>query len=191
MALPTGQISMSEIRNEFKGSSGQIAMSELARGGTYVPPTHFNANIPGDGQRAMSQYRGAGSDIDMDAAYTVYDAAAAPANALAQVYVYANGLIEGYGGVSAFSDYWAPNYSSPGSWYEVYLQVLSGTGPNLGDPINTWLALSSNRYWQLQATADGSWTGTWRVHIRNAITDVTKDYCDISVEADRFTVGGK
>lgn len=183
MALAaSGTLAMSSMRNEYKASSGAISMSELARSGSYVPNLTINSGVPTSGQRSISQYYSSGSDINMDASYTTSDYSTAPTSATSIITAYNNGNLAGTGGVASFSGTWVGAASAPGAYYECYLEVISGSSPDAGDSVATWIALTSDRSWTLTtAGVASSKSATWRLHIRNAATDVTKDYTDISV----------
>lgn len=59
MALPTsGQISLSMIRTEFS-IPGEVKLSQLYRGGPYVPNTAANAAVPTSGAIKLSNFYGA------------------------------------------------------------------------------------------------------------------------------------
>lgn len=59
MALPTsGQISLSMIRTEF-GITGEVKLSQLYRGGLYVPNIPANAAVPTSGAIKLSNFYGA------------------------------------------------------------------------------------------------------------------------------------
>ena len=72
----SGAVSMSQIRNMFKGSSGAISMSELRRGGTsqaygskfyhIVPVSPSSYGIPSSGQISVNHFRGKAKDYLLD-----------------------------------------------------------------------------------------------------------------------------
>jgi hypothetical protein len=56
---PTGPISLSQIRNEFKASSGSVRLGELYRGGAFVPDGYFYTldQVPINSTIRMGQFR--------------------------------------------------------------------------------------------------------------------------------------
>lgn len=63
MALPSsGAISLSAIASEF-GDSTPNSISEFYRGGSLVPNTSINTNVPTSGQISFSQFRGAADQL--------------------------------------------------------------------------------------------------------------------------------
>jgi hypothetical protein len=67
MAIPaSGEISWSQLRAEFGGGSGELALSSLYRGGSRIranaannPSTNLAASVPAGGEIALSNFRGA------------------------------------------------------------------------------------------------------------------------------------
>lgn len=63
MALQTsGPISLQDIQNEF-GGGNPINISEYYRGGTYVPNSTTNSNIPTGGVIKLSDFYGGSNEI--------------------------------------------------------------------------------------------------------------------------------
>ena len=63
MALPSsGAISLSAIASEF-GDSTPNSISEFYRGGSLVPNTSINTNVPTSGEISFSDFRGAANQL--------------------------------------------------------------------------------------------------------------------------------
>lgn len=60
----------------------------------------------------------------------------------------------------------AAKVAGVGDDYEVRATQVSGSPPNVGDVLNTWLSLSAARAWGMSRSAQGSTTGTILVEIR-------------------------
>lgn len=69
--------------------------------------------------------------------------------------------------IDAATDWVIPNGAAPSN-FEIRLTVSSGTAPNTGgsSAVNTWLALTTNRLWELQRGSIGTLQGTWLIEIR-------------------------
>lgn len=66
MALPTsGQLSLNDIQTEFGGTS-PIEIIEYYRGGTYVPDTAANSDIPISGEISIEDFYGGDSSPALD-----------------------------------------------------------------------------------------------------------------------------
>lgn len=59
----SGAISLEQVRNKFKSSSGSISMSELYRGGTYVFTSSYNNSIAASGSISLGSFYGSASRI--------------------------------------------------------------------------------------------------------------------------------
>lgn len=152
MTLPaSGSINIGQLRTEFKGGSAAISLSEMYRSGTYVPPLTANAGIPTSGAIQMDDFYSSTVSTDMDASYTAESIGVKGGGSTCTLWVYTDGTIFSACFptiITNFSDTWVASSSAPGSWYDVYVSVTSGTSPT-GDSLSTWLALTSNRSWVL------------------------------------------
>lgn len=184
MPMPSsGAINFGQLQTEF-GGSNPIGLNEYYRGGTYVPAIAANASIPTSGAINLAQFYGATKNIDLDSSYTI---AGSGVTAIATLSAFRNGNFTGVGGVLDFSDTWvnAGGSTTAGDHYEIYLSVISGTGPSSGDAINTWHSLSSTRSWTLPNGGENVLlTGTWRVQIRHSPTGTVVDTTDVSISVE-------
>lgn len=142
MALPTsGPISIQDIVNEF-GGSGTHSLSEYYRGGTYVPNTPANSNIPTSGSISLSNFYGAVASPTISfTGGTVSDAFGATLQWRSDGTYIGSGVVSGpqIGGT------WVePTSAAPDC--EVYAEVLSG---GVSGTINTWLSTASNWTWSV------------------------------------------
>ena len=73
------------------------------------------------------------------------------------------------GGTQTYTN-WIDPLSSAGSNYEVKLTVPSGTSPNVGSTIGSFLGLGSTRSWGYQSSSALDISATWRLEIREVAT---------------------
>ena len=71
-------------------------------------------------------------------------------------------------------DWCTPTGGTPGDDFEIRCTKNSGTNPT-GSGLGTWLALSSDRNWQLAQTVVGSKTCNLTIEIRDAATQTVQD----------------
>jgi hypothetical protein len=84
-----------------------------------------------------------------------------------------------------------PTVTDVGDWispklgmgnYEVRATLNSGTSPT-GSALNTWLVLSTSRFWQIQRTTIGTNLSQLLIEIRLASSGVVMDSATIDLEA--------
>jgi Putative phage tail protein len=99
----------------------------------------------------------------------VNDFAIDPANATAGWYFNADGTVDRFSNPT-FTQFnasteWLPG--GPGSPINYVIRATnnSGSNPNLGDSLNTWLALTSDRSWRWTATSPGTYSGSVKIEI--------------------------
>jgi hypothetical protein len=177
----SGAITLVDIRNEFKAASGAVSLSEMYRSGTYVPPLTANAGIPTSGQIQLDDFYSTTVVTDMDASYSAESIGIKGGGSTVSFTVGNDGNIASIcipSIVTNFSDTWVASSSAPGSWYEVYVSVSSGTSPT-GASLNTWLALSSDRTWTLSSSASCTLT----LKIRHKYNTASEETCTIYLTA--------
>lgn len=180
MAMPSsGAINFGQLQTEF-GGSNPIGINEYYRSGTYVPPLTANASVPTSGAISMSNFYSATVSTDMDASYTAESVGVKGGGSTCTLWVYTDGTIFSACSptiITNFSDTWVASSSAPGSWYEIYVSVTSGTSPT-GDSLNTWLALTSNRSWVLNTN-----TCVLSVKIRHKYNTGSEETTSVSLTA--------
>lgn len=101
-----------------------------------------------------------------------------------------NGLSP-YSYVDVQAGQWASTEPSSGVGddYEVRLTVNSGSNPSSGPSVSTWLALSTQRQWDLEATGtDTSLSGNWTIEIRDTATSTVQDSATFAISSTVTTV---
>jgi hypothetical protein len=187
MTLPaSGAITLAAIRNEFKAASGAVSLSEMYRSGTYVPPLTANAAIPTSGAIQMDDFYSATVSTDMDATYDASWISLSNGATGVTLEVHPDGAIlsSGYGdggSVTGFSDTWVVASANPGAWYELYVSVSSGNTPT-GDSLNTWIAITSIRYYSLDiASGPDSKSCTLSVKIRHKYNTASEETTTVTL----------
>lgn len=186
MTLPaSGAITLAAIRNEFKAASGAVSLSEMYRSGTYVPPLTANAAIPVSGAIQLDDFYSSTVVTDMDTTYDASWISVTNADTGVTLEVHPDGSIvsSGYGDgqVTGFSDTWVLASANPGAWYELYVSVTSGNTPS-GDSLNTWIALTSIRYYSLDiAAGPDSKSCTLSVKIRHKYNTASEETTTVTL----------
>ena len=117
MALPSsGAISLSAIASEF-GDSTPNSISEFYRGGSLVPNTSVNTNVPTSGEISFSDFRGAANQLWSTTVTNGYNSYAGPF-----LNYYYRGFKSGTSNDSFFAD--SPNI---GSANDTTVDFLSGS----------------------------------------------------------------
>lgn len=174
----SGQISIQDIVDEF-GGTGQHALTEYFRDGTFV--TTNNVNVPTSGEIKLTDFFSA---TNFTAADGIVDKGPSQTNtsggnASAALRLRNDGVCDkGEGNVLFASLSYADNgdwgtphpTTSVGSGFDIRFDVTSGSNPNGGDTINAWIALSSTRTWGNTVTGVGTRVTNYRVRIRSAST---------------------
>lgn len=162
MVLPSsGQLSMSQIRDEF-GGSNPVSLSQYYRGGSLVRnfgsgSGFINGNIPTSGAIKISDFynavnlRGLNDPPGQVSSFTY-----TPLSAFVELNVLSNG--------SAYITYCdlldlpitinlGPWYggSNSGSDFQIRISPTSGSFDS-GNSVNTWLSMSTDRFWGIETS---------------------------------------
>ena len=103
---------------------------------------------------------------------TISATALSPTDAIAGVSFQNDGTVDSLinsvsNQIDVGTDWVRPAGAAPSS-YEIRLTVSSGLAPNVpfSAPIDTWLALTTSRNWELERIGAGTNSGTWLIEIR-------------------------
>jgi hypothetical protein len=162
MVLPSsGQLSMSQIRDEF-GGSNPVSLSQYYRGGSRVRnfgsgSGFINGNIPTSGAIKISDFYNAVNLRGLnDPPGQVSSFTSTPLSAFVELSIYSNGnayiiyhdLFDPAVTINLSPWYGGPN---SGSDFEVRVSPTLGSF-NSGNSVNTWLSMSTNRFWGIQTS---------------------------------------
>lgn len=157
MVMPaSGAITMSALRTEFEGPT-PCKLSDLYRGGNYVPNTAANSGIPTSGEISFSDFYNADGTPIIQLSDTLIAGSIPNGLAFAGYFVQSDGKVykdTNTGGTSYFEDWCQPVGRAPSN-YQLHCSVNS-TLYMTGNSFNTWLALTSTRGWTLEPPQDGN-----------------------------------
>jgi hypothetical protein len=182
MSLPSsGAINLGQVQTEF-GGSNPIGMNEYYRGGTYVPPSNANSSIPTSGTIRLNNFYSGTINCTLTGSY-VLDEQYYPTIPQASITFNVNGTTSYNGSLGSDVYNWCDASANPGSWYEVYVSVNSGTLSG-GSATNTWLALSTARNWYKNGTYYTYVSCSIRVRIRHAQTGTVVSDINIDLQTN-------
>lgn len=186
MTLPaSGNLSFSQILAEFGAPVG-TKLSQLYRGGAYVPDIAQNAGVPMSGAIAVRDFLGASnvapvelSDFTVSAFSSDGSATSATAETRADGYMYRRGVLGGY-----LQQYqWNTGGVDP-SDYELRATHMSGTQPT--GVFDTWRSMNQiNSYTQNSGVLNVTVSGVIKLEIRPAGGGAVIDSCLITLNAEK------
>jgi len=162
MVLPTTNLSMAQIRDEF-GGSNPVSLNQYYRGGARVRNYgngvgFINGDIATSGEISMGQFRGA-ANLDAFDVQSLFSITQSPQSAAVGILVYPNGVaqrseFDGTLNQPVVQDI-GPWYggTNTGSDFEIRATLVSGSNPT-GSPMGVWLSLGQLQTWDL--STDGS-----------------------------------
>lgn len=204
MALPSsGNLSFSQILTEFDAPIG-TKLSQLYRGGAYVPNTAANAGVPTAGAIAVRDFLGASNTLPLGvnvANHTVTAIEIPEANpdpppttvygaAIAKIQVLNTGVLRGNyttgaaGGATANTNY-AGEWRVAGASadYDVRASVVSGAVSS--GSMGAWLNCGTTREWSYVFAAAGSSSCVIKLEFRPAGGGTVLDSCNITLTCQR------
>lgn len=185
MTLPaSGNLSFSQILAEFGAPVG-TKLSQMYRGGAYVPNIAQNAGVPTSGPIAIRDFLGASnvapvelSDYSVFATTTNGTDTFAVAESRPDGYMYRRGQLGGY--IQQYA--WNTGGVDP-SDYEMRATHMSGTQPT--GVFGTWRSMSlTNSFTQYSGVMNTPVTGTIKLEIRPVGGSVV-DSCLITLTAEK------
>lgn len=204
MALPSsGTLTLQQVYAEFGAPDG-TRLSQLVRGGAYVPNTPTNSGVPAAPPISLRDFLGAaaGSLVNINN-YTItgfqypepnpvppppfiYDTAVATYQLKNDGTAHA--IATDGTGVAATTDTpiageWAPG--ATGANYDVRVTLISGTLDGGGSATGVWLNLGTTRAWSHSHSSAGSSSGVIQVEIRPAGGGATLDTATITLTGSR------
>jgi hypothetical protein len=158
MVLPTTNLSMTQIRNEF-GGTNPVSLNQYYRGGARVRnygngSGFINGDIATSGTISMGQFRGA-ANLDAFDVQSLFSFTQTPNSAVVAISVRSNGVAQKYEFDGTLQQ---PVITDIGPWYggnntgadfEIRATLVSGENPS-GSPMALWLPLSSDQEWILE-----------------------------------------
>jgi hypothetical protein len=191
MPLPTsGPLSLNDIKGEFGGPTSP-SLGDYYAGGTYVPAgtSGTNGAVPSSGTISISNFYGTSSVVVEFFSRFISGTAFSSAEAGYQI-VGTTG-----GGLSAGNDYEFVNFNfptNPNQWitptsqaanYEVYA-TFNGGDTLSGGTLNTWVAVSTNPAWYLNASGSNVYRTTYLgFQVRRIGTSTVLSFWDVELYA--------
>lgn len=186
MTLPTsGPLTLANIQTEF-GGSNPISLSEYYAGGAYVPAgtSGTNGAVPSSGTISISNFYGTSAVVVNFTTQYISDLNYLQAQAGYQIYGSGANIGKDYSfnfGGQTFIEQWCTPTSQAGN-YEVY---VTNSGAALsGGTLNSWVALSGNPTWFINAFGQGeSNVATLSFQVRRTGTSTVLDTWTITLDA--------
>lgn len=185
MPIPsTGALALSAVQTEF-GGSNPISLSEYYAGGTYVAAgtSGTNGAVPASGAISVSKFYGttAVSLALSDVFVTATRVASGTAVALYELRSTGD-IFRTVNTTSTDIGDWITPKSAASAGYEVYATLNSGS--LTGGTTGSWLALSSNRSWNVNQSTTGIKTAVIGLQIRKTGTTTVLASATITLEAN-------
>lgn len=187
MTLPSsGPLTLADIQTEF-GGSNPISLSEYYAGGSYVPAgtSGTYGAVPSSGTISIRNFYGTSNAVVNFSDHTVYAADFGSTQAGYQI----NG---GNGNAYQFINFGSPTFveqwvtpTSAAGNYEVY---VTNTGSAIsGGTLNSWVAVSGNPAWYLDAYGSGtSLISYLSMQVRRVGTSTVLDTWTVTLDAQAF-----
>jgi hypothetical protein len=189
MTLPTsGALSLNDIKGEFGGPTSP-SLGDYYAGGTYVPAgtSGTNGAVPSTGTISISNFYGTSNVVINFDAQTISGSRADSAQAGYWVFGAGGNIGKAYEfvnfGAATFLEQWITPTTTAGN-YEVYVTV-SGDTPT--GTLNSWVALSGNPAWSLDAYGSGTFYACdLSFQVRKTGTTTVLDTWTVSLQAEAF-----